>query len=218
MQAVRSARTSQSTVCQNALALLQRCDEKFNYVGFEVSTKAGTSCAKRASRARAKRAIRIPALSILPDERRSKTMRAVKSSNTSIELTIRELLIQKRYSFQLHRKDLAGCPDIVFPRRRKVIFINGCFWHGHRCERGNRLPKTNAAYWRAKIGRNKARDIATRAELRSKRWSVMTIWECQLRRQEALQKRLSRFLDAPRAPWTVSPGRSPSSRRRGPPS
>src|SRR5215467_11698981 len=93
-----------------------------------------------------------------PSEARSRIMRAVKSRDTKPELIIRSLAHRMGYRFRLYRKDLPGCPDLVFPRLRKVVFVHGCFWHGHDCGRGARIPKANAEYWRSKIARNSARD------------------------------------------------------------
>src|SRR6266702_607040 len=92
------------------------------------------------------------------DKHRSWVMSRVKGRDTKPELLVRKLLHAKGYRFRLHRKDLPGKPDIVFPARRKVIFVNGCFWHGHNCARGARMPATNREYWARKIARNQARD------------------------------------------------------------
>lgn len=121
-------------------------------------------------------------------------MRSVKSKDTKPELLIRGLLHRAGYRFRLHRNDLPGKPDIVFPSRRKVIFVHGCFWHGHPCKRGDRLPKSNASYWSAKIERNKLRDRKAVSELQQSGWSVLTIWECEVRDQDRLLNRISKFL------------------------
>mgnify|MGYP002479970780 CR=1 FL=1 len=121
-------------------------------------------------------------------------MRSVKSKDTKPELLIRGLLHRVGYRFRLHRNDLPGKPDIVFPSRRKVIFVHGCFWHGHPCKRGDRLPKSNASYWSAKITRNKLRDRKAVSELQQSGWSVLTIWECQVRDHDRLLNRISKFL------------------------
>lgn len=122
-------------------------------------------------------------------------MRAVKSKDTAPEMTVRCVLHGLGYRYRLHRRDLPGCPDLVFVRRRKVILIHGCFWHGHQCARGARAPKTNAAYWTAKIARNRRRDKATTKQLRQSGWDVQVVWECELRNLEQLTKRMQRFLD-----------------------
>src|SRR5690606_3067519 len=111
---------------------------------------------------------------------RSQIMRAVKSRDTKPELVVRRLLHGMGYRYRLHRPDLPGKPDIVFTSRRKVIFIHGCFWHGHDCPRGARVPATNTAYWIAKIGRNVTRDQKSLAELADAGWAALVLWECEL--------------------------------------
>ena len=122
-------------------------------------------------------------------------MRAIRDRDTKPELAVRGLLYRMGYRYRLHRKDLPGKPDIVFGNRRKVIFVHGCFWHGHSCKRGNRLPKTNTEYWKAKIRRNVARHSDQLAELAAKGWSGLTLWECELSNKDVLTERLSAFLD-----------------------
>jgi DNA mismatch endonuclease, patch repair protein len=125
---------------------------------------------------------------------RSAVMRAVKSKNTAPELRVRRLAHAMGYRFRLHRKDLPGAPDLVFPGRRAAIFVHGCFWHGHDCARGARAPKNNAEYWQAKISRNKQRDIQAHARLIDMGWAVLTLWECELRDLADLEARLAAFL------------------------
>lgn len=122
-------------------------------------------------------------------------MRAVKSRDTVPELTVRRLLHGMGYRYRLHRKDLPGKPDVVFGPRRKVIFVHGCFWHGHSCKRGSRMPKTNAEYWRTKIARNVERHSTQVKELAAKGWSSLTLWECELADTETAAERLGAFLD-----------------------
>ncbi|WOJ91569.1 very short patch repair endonuclease [Methylocapsa polymorpha] len=124
-------------------------------------------------------------------------MRAVKSTNTRPEMIVRSLAHRLGFRFRLHCSNLPGRPDLVFAGRRKVIFVNGCFWHGHDCKRGDRAPKTNASYWRAKIARNKARDANARAALAAAGWDVLVIWECETKDLEGLSAELSDFLAAP---------------------
>lgn len=126
---------------------------------------------------------------------RSNTMRAVKSKDTAPEMAVRRLLHSQGYRYRLHRRDLPGKPDLVFPRRRKVIFVHGCFWHGHDCKRGNRQPKTNINYWRQKIARNCERDASHLRWLRETGWRVLVIWECQTKSQNDLLRKATRFLD-----------------------
>ncbi len=115
-------------------------------------------------------------------ELRSRTMRAVKSINTRPEVKLRKALHRLGYRYRLHRKNLPGKPDIVFPGRKKVIFLHGCFWHGHDCARGARTPKTNTAYWRAKISSNRQRDDAHLQALHELGWETLVIWECEIKR------------------------------------
>ena len=126
---------------------------------------------------------------------RRRTMQAVRSKDTGPELYVRRLLHGQGYRYRIHRKDLPGCPDLVFARMRKAIFIDGCFWHGHTCSRGRRVPKLNRDYWQRKIARNRARDGKTRGELRRLGWSVLSIWECELRNESKTLRRLTRFLE-----------------------
>jgi DNA mismatch endonuclease, patch repair protein len=127
---------------------------------------------------------------------RSATMRAVHSENTRPELVVRSTLHQLGYRFRLHRSDLPGKPDIVFPGRRKVIFVHGCFWHGHDCARGARIPKTNREYWVSKITRNKQRDLLHLSNLEACGWRALAVWECQCADSDALSHLLSRFLES----------------------
>ncbi len=126
---------------------------------------------------------------------RSDVMRRVKGRDTKPELKVRALLRALGHTgYRLDRRDLPGRPDIAFIGRKRAIFVHGCFWHGHDCKRGARAPKTNAAYWRAKIARNMARDMEAISELSAMGWSVLVIWECELKDREAIARSLSEFL------------------------
>jgi len=127
-------------------------------------------------------------------QQRSRIMRAVKSANTGPEMVVRSLAHRMGYRFRLHRKDLPGKPDLVFPRRRKVVFVHGCFWHGHDCVRGARVPLRNRAYWKRKITRNRVRDQTNPSLLKALGWKSLVIWECETKIEAKLQKRLSKFL------------------------
>ncbi len=122
-------------------------------------------------------------------------MRAVRSKNTTPELKLRRLLHGAGYRFRLHRKDLPGSPDLTFPGRSAVVFVHGCFWHGHDCKRGARAPKSNADYWTAKISRNVARDARILDALTASYWRVAVVWECELKDPQAVLARISAFLD-----------------------
>ncbi len=125
---------------------------------------------------------------------RSAVMRAVKSRDTGPERAVRAALRQLAPGYRLHRADLPGKPDIVYSGRKLAIFVHGCFWHGHDCPRGARAPKTNADYWRAKIARNRARDVKTLAALEAMGWRALTIYECELKDAAAVRSRLAEAL------------------------
>ncbi len=108
-------------------------------------------------------------------------MRAVKGRDTTPELAVRRILRAAGIGYRLGGRGLPGRPDLVMPGRRVAIFVHGCFWHGHDCARGARQPKTNATYWTAKIGRNRARDVATQTVLEAAGWRVVTVWECRMK-------------------------------------
>jgi DNA mismatch endonuclease, patch repair protein len=132
------------------------------------------------------------------DPNRSAIMRAVKSTDTKPELAIRRFVHQLGYRFRLHRASLPGVPDLVFPRLKKVVFVHGCFWHGHDCARGARMPKSNREYWTAKIARNMERDQGNIALLADQGWGVYIAWECQIKTVQA-QEELRLFLEQPLA-------------------
>jgi DNA mismatch endonuclease, patch repair protein len=125
---------------------------------------------------------------------RSAVMRAVKSRDTTPERAIRALLRTIASGYRLHRADLPGKPDIVYRGRKLAIFVHGCFWHGHDCARGARMPKTNADYWREKIARNRARDEKTLAALAAIGWRALVVYECELKVPERLKGRLEEAL------------------------
>jgi DNA mismatch endonuclease (patch repair protein) len=133
---------------------------------------------------------------VYPPEKRSAVMRRVKARDTAPELTVRRALTALGARYRLHRKDLPGSPDIVLPGRRLALFVHGCFWHGHDCARGARVPRQNRDYWVAKVGRNTARDVRTRAELEALGWRVEIVWECELKDAAALEARLAALLIA----------------------
>lgn len=129
--------------------------------------------------------------------RRSAIMARVKSRDTTPERLVRAALRRiGRPGYRLDRRELPGRPDIAYIGRKLAIFVHGCFWHGHGCPRGARVPKTNTAYWRAKIGRNQARDAANAEALRALGWRVLTLWECELKDAAALERRLQAVFDA----------------------
>ncbi|ATQ41184.1 very short patch repair endonuclease [Caulobacter mirabilis] len=133
---------------------------------------------------------------VFDPEKRSAVMRRVKGRDTKPEMIVRKLLTGLGARYRLHRKDLPGNPDVVLPGRRLAIFVHGCFWHGHDCARGARVPQQNRDYWLAKVGRNRSRDATNGEALSAARWRVETIWECELKDRAALEARLRALLDA----------------------
>ena len=124
---------------------------------------------------------------------RSALMRKVRVKDTAPEMIVRRVLHRLGYRFRLHRKDLPGTPDIVLPSRRKIVLVNGCFWHGHSCRKGA-LPKSRVDSWAAKITANRLRDRRTVLELERQGWHVLTIWECEAGDSAYLEARLLAFL------------------------
>ena len=130
---------------------------------------------------------------VFSPEKRSAVMRRVKGRDTTPEMTVRKALTRLGLRYRLHRKDLPGAPDIVLPGRRLALFVHGCFWHGHDCARGARVPKQNRGYWTAKIARNRARDERTRTALEALGWTPLVLWECELKDAVALHNRLKQL-------------------------
>jgi DNA mismatch endonuclease (patch repair protein) len=131
----------------------------------------------------------------LTKEARSELMARVKSKDTLVEKTIRRLVFNMGFRYRLHRKDLPGSPDLVFSSRRKVIFVHGCFWHGHNCKAGRNKPASNMPYWNSKLIMNKARDKKNLKQLSSLGWASLIIWECEIRKIDYLTKLIKRFLN-----------------------
>jgi DNA mismatch endonuclease (patch repair protein) len=121
-------------------------------------------------------------------------MQAVKSKDTAPEMTVRRMIHRMGYRFRLHRKNLPGKPDLVFPRMHKAIFVHGCFWHGHNCARGARVPQNNQIYWLNKISRNRARDRKNVKDLLATDWKSLIVWECALLNEGRVMAQLRDFL------------------------
>ncbi len=113
------------------------------------------------------------------------------------EIQVRRLVHSMGYRFRLHKKDLPGKPDLVFSRRRKVVFVHGCFWHQHQNQacKDSRKPTSNTGYWGVKLDRNRERDAANVAKLKRMGWKVLVVWECDLRNEPKVKKRVREFLN-----------------------
>lgn len=127
-------------------------------------------------------------------QRRSENMRRIRSSNTQPEMIVRSLLHGLGYRYALHRRDLPGVPDLVFPSRKKIIFVHGCFWHLHASCVDGRIPKSRAGYWRLKLLLNVKRDRKNLRRLRRAGWKIAKVWECETSQIDSLRKRLVEFL------------------------
>jgi DNA mismatch endonuclease (patch repair protein) len=123
-------------------------------------------------------------------------MAAVGSKDTGPERAVRTLVFALGYRFRLQRKDLPGTPDLVFPGRKKIIFVNGCFWHFHGHCSAFRAPKSRVEFWEGKLIKNRLRDRHNRKALRRLGWAVLVIWECEIKDLAALQRRIVEFLDS----------------------
>ncbi|MBX3512062.1 MAG: DNA mismatch endonuclease Vsr [Xanthobacteraceae bacterium] len=130
------------------------------------------------------------------DAARSAIMRAVRSKDTKPELFVRSILGSLGFRYSLHSKSLPGKPDIVLSRLQKAVFVHGCFWHGHGCARGARVPKTNTSYWVQKVSRNAERDRKNLKTLKKMGKRVLVVWECETKHPTKLVRRIKRFLDS----------------------
>lgn len=126
-------------------------------------------------------------------ELRSRIMARIRGADTRPEMRVRRLLHGMGYRYRLHRRDLPGTPDLVFPARRKIIFVHGCFWHQHNCPRGSR-PASNQDFWNRKLDKNVLRDRKNITALEGIGWSVLVVWECETNDLECLTERLDGFL------------------------
>ncbi|MBT9332239.1 very short patch repair endonuclease [Paracidobacterium acidisoli] len=126
-------------------------------------------------------------------EQRSRNMSAIRGRNTKPEVRVRSVLHGMGFRFRLHRKDLPGKPDIVLAKHRTVIFVHGCFWHCHSCKYGSVVPATRSDFWAAKRTGNVTRDQAHAAALEAQGWRVLTLWECEVRTEEAIREKLAAF-------------------------
>lgn len=134
---------------------------------------------------------------IYPKEKRSAIMRKIGPIDSTQEIYIRKIAYSMGYRFRLHRKELPGNPDVVFPKYKKVIFIHGCFWHGHKnCKRAP-IPRSNRVFWKRKITNNFLRDEINYRKLSKLGWKHLTIWQCTIKKKNEilLKKKIKSFLD-----------------------
>lgn len=127
--------------------------------------------------------------------KRSQVMARVRSKDTAPEMVVRRLLHRMGFRFRLHCPSLPGKPDIVLPRHRKVIFVHGCFWHGHQGCKHSKAPASNVGFWSRKLSKNRERDMQTKQALESMGWQVLIVWECQTKDEHSLEESLRAFLD-----------------------
>ena len=133
---------------------------------------------------------------VLTQEQRSRCMSNIKGKDTKPEMFVRRLVHAMGYRYRLHRRDLPGTPDLVFPKHRKVIFVHGCYWHRHNCPEGQVRAKTNSEFWENKIQGNVARDLRNQAELERMGWQVLLVWECWTKDPAKLESIIKNFLSA----------------------
>ena len=129
-------------------------------------------------------------------EHRSAIMSRIRSKDMKPEMAVRRLTHAMGYRYRLHRRDLPGKPDLVFPSRRKVVFVHGCFWHRHPGCRRATLPKSNRDFWLAKFQRNAERDAEQQRQLAEQGWAVLIVWECEVQDHDATARRVREFLDS----------------------
>lgn len=134
---------------------------------------------------------------IFSKSKRSEVMKQIRSENTVPEVRVRRLLFSRGFRYRLYVKELPGHPDLIFPKYRIVVFVHGCFWHGHPCKigSGSRRPKTNTEYWNKKIEGNVRRDDCNYVKLAEMGWKPMVVWECETRYEEMLLQKLAPLLE-----------------------
>jgi DNA mismatch endonuclease (patch repair protein) len=128
-------------------------------------------------------------------QERSRIMARVKSRDTAPEKMVRKILHRMGYRFRLRSAKLPGKPDVILPKHKKIVFVHGCFWHGHEGCRRSLRPASNSEYWNRKIDRNIARDARVQQELKEMGWKVLVIWQCQMRDASTVEERLEGFLN-----------------------
>jgi DNA mismatch endonuclease, patch repair protein len=135
---------------------------------------------------------------IYTKQKRSQIMSHISGKNTKPEIIIRKIAHSLGYRFRLHKKDLPGKPDIVFPKYKKVIFVNGCFWHGHKNCKRSKLPTTNKNFWKDKIEGNKKKDKGNLIRLKKLGWNYLVIWQCEIKvaNHEKMKNKINKFLSS----------------------
>ena len=131
---------------------------------------------------------------VVDSKRRSELMAGIRSRDTSPELAVRRIAHGMGLRFRLHRKNLPGRPDLVFPKHRLAVFVHGCFWHRHHGCRYAYTPKSRIAFWTAKFAANVARDARQEAALRACGWQVLVIWECETKHKTVVERRLASLI------------------------
>lgn len=132
----------------------------------------------------------------LSPQERSARMRLIKSRDTVPEIVLRKLVWSLGHRYRKNRRGIAGSPDIAFVTRKRAIFLHGCFWHRHDCPAGRRSPKSRTKFWNQKFKRNVERDRAVAQTLKATGWRTLVVWECQLKDQDRVARRVRKFLDA----------------------
>lgn len=134
---------------------------------------------------------------VFSKEKRSEVMSRIRAKDTKPELYVRKLLHSFGFRYRLHKKNLPGKPDIVLSKYKTVIFVHGCFWHGHSCKYGSekRMPKSNIEYWKKKFEKNKELNKIHMRELKKKGWRIILIWECELKKEKTVMRKLRPLFD-----------------------
>lgn len=135
-------------------------------------------------------------MDVLTPEQRQRCMACISGKNTKPELIVRKLLFSMGYRYRLHYSNLPGKPDLVFPGKRKIIFIHGCFWHRHDCKKGKSLPSKNGEFWQKKLSDNKARDQQNINDLQELGWKVFIVWECEIKDINSLSPKLLEYMQS----------------------
>ncbi|UOO79566.1 DNA mismatch endonuclease Vsr [Uruburuella suis] len=130
---------------------------------------------------------------IFTPDKRSQIMSKIHGKETRLEILVRKFLFSQGFRYRKNDKRYAGKPDIVLPKYKTVVFIHGCFWHGHSCNKGH-IPRSNTDFWQDKITKNRQRDIKNESSLQALGFKVVTIWECELKNKTVLESRLNRLV------------------------